>query len=238
MPAAGRRREPTEVLVIRTRFAVALLASAFVLPASSASAGTLSGTVVIDGKPAAAAVVSAIPFEEPLEKARRQARGEAEPKVLASATAGPDGTFALTVPAVPGKEVLFRVRLAAKGRRRGRALRRLRRFRDGGPWRAAAPEGRGDRGASDRAGRNAGRRGARHADGAGALRRLVRPGPVPQEATTGADGSVPVRGRGVRAERARRRGRGPRDGARGRQRRGARRAGRSRSCRGRPSRGA
>ncbi|HYN41325.1 MAG TPA: hypothetical protein VE129_06090, partial [Thermoanaerobaculia bacterium] len=70
---------------------------------------------MIDGKPAVASVASAIPFEEPLEKARRQARGEAEPKALASATAGPDGAFVLTVPAVPGKEVLFRVRLAARG---------------------------------------------------------------------------------------------------------------------------
>ncbi|MBK9375629.1 MAG: carboxypeptidase regulatory-like domain-containing protein [Holophagales bacterium] len=98
----------------RTRLAVALLAFVFVLPGPSASAGTLSGTVAIDGKPAAA-IVSAIPFEEPLEKARRQARGEAEPKALASVTAGSGGAFALTVPAAPGKEVLYRVRIAAKG---------------------------------------------------------------------------------------------------------------------------
>ncbi len=103
-----------EVLVTRTRLAVALLAFVFVLPARSASGGTLSGTVVIDGKPAAA-VVSAIPLEEPLEKARRQARGEAEPTALASATADPAGAFALTVPGAPGKEVLYRIRIAAKG---------------------------------------------------------------------------------------------------------------------------
>ena len=103
----------------RIRFVVVLLASLsgslLVRPASSASAGTLSGRVVIDGKPAASAVASAIPFEEPTDRARRQARGEAEPKALASATAGPGGAFALTVPAVPGKETLFRVRLAARG---------------------------------------------------------------------------------------------------------------------------
>lgn len=99
----------------RTRFAIAFLGSVIVLPAASASAGTLSGTVVIDGRPAGAAIVSAIPLEEPLEKARRQARSEPEPKALASTTADPAGTFVLTVAAVPGKEMLFRVRVAAKG---------------------------------------------------------------------------------------------------------------------------
>lgn len=99
----------------RARLAVALLVFVFVLPTSSASAGTLSGTVVIDGRPAAAAIVSAMPFEEPPERARRQARSGAEPKALASTTADPAGRFALTVPALPGKEVLFRVRIAAKG---------------------------------------------------------------------------------------------------------------------------
>ena len=99
----------------RPTHALAIFASLLVLPASSASAGTLSGTVVIDGKPAPGAVASAIPFEEPLEKARRQARSEGEPRSLASATAGPGGAFALTVPAAAGKEILFRVRVAAKG---------------------------------------------------------------------------------------------------------------------------
>ena len=99
----------------RARFVTAFLATLLVLPASYASAGTLSGTVVTDGKPAAGAVASAIPFEEPLEKARRQVRGEAEPKALASATAGPGGAFDLTVPVVPGKETFFRVRIAARG---------------------------------------------------------------------------------------------------------------------------
>ena len=83
--------------MVRTRLAVVLLSSAFALPAGPVLAGTLTGTVVIDGKPAVSAIASAIPFEEPLDKARRQARGGAEPKVLASATAGPGGTFALTV---------------------------------------------------------------------------------------------------------------------------------------------
>ncbi|MBK9965638.1 MAG: carboxypeptidase regulatory-like domain-containing protein [Holophagales bacterium] len=99
----------------RSSLVVALLGSFLVLRASGVSAGSLSGTVVVDGRPAAGAVVSAIPFEEPLEKARRQLRGEAEPKALSSATAGPGGAFALSIPAVPGKESWFRVRITAKG---------------------------------------------------------------------------------------------------------------------------
>ncbi len=99
----------------RTRFVAALLGSLVALRAASVAAGPLSGTVVIDGKPAAGAVVSAIPFEEPLEKVRRQLRGEAEPRALSSATAGPGGAFSLTVPAVPGKVTWFRVRITARG---------------------------------------------------------------------------------------------------------------------------
>ena len=98
----------------RSRFVVPLIASLIALRSADGSAGTLSGTVVLDGKPAAGAVVSVIPFEEPLAKARRLLRGEAEPKALASATAGPEGAFALAVPAVPGRDVWFRVRVGAR----------------------------------------------------------------------------------------------------------------------------
>ncbi len=105
----------------RTRLAIVLLGS---LLASRASAGTLSGTVVIDGKPAVSAVVSAVPFAEPLENARRQLRGEAEPRALASATAGPGGAFALTVPVEPGKVTWFRVRITASRPPAARASRR------------------------------------------------------------------------------------------------------------------
>lgn len=99
----------------RSRFVVPLIASLIALRSADGSAGTLSGTVVLDGKPAAGAVVSVIPFEEPLAKARRLLRGETEPKALASATAGPGGAFALAVPAVPGRDVWFRVRVGARG---------------------------------------------------------------------------------------------------------------------------
>ncbi len=189
MPAAGRRGEPMEVFVIRTRFAVVLAASAVVLSAWPGFAGTLSGTVVVDGKPASGAVASAIPFEEPLEKARRQARGEAEPKVLAAATAGPGGAFALAVPAVPGKEVLFRVRLAA----RGAVAAEL-----SGVYDASETEDLGDlplRKAEAMAGRVTGP-GGKPVAGArvtltarGRFDASIGLSPVPQEALTGTDGT-------------------------------------------------
>ncbi len=173
----------------RTRFAVVLLGALFALPASHASAGTLSGTVVIDGKPAAAAIVSAIPFEEPLERARRQARSEPEPKALASATADPAGRFALTVPAVPGKEVLFRVRIAAMGA----VAAELQGIHD-----ASESEDLGElplRKAEPLAGRVVGPGGAPVAGARVTLRARGRfdasfgLAPVPDEATTGSDGT-------------------------------------------------
>ncbi len=178
----------------RSRFAAVLIAFALALPASRASAGTLSGTVVIDGKPAAGAVVSAIPFAEPLEKARRQLRGEAEPTALASTTAGPDGAFALTVPAAPGKEVLFRIRLAAKGA----IAAELSAVYD-----ASETEELGElplRKAEAMAGRVTGP-GGKPVSGArvrlmarGRLDASFGLGPVPEEATTGADGAFRFEG--------------------------------------------
>lgn len=99
--------------MIRPRALPLLFAIALALPATAA--GALTGRLVIDGKPVVGATVSAIPFEEPLAKARREARGEAEPAPLATATAGKDGGFALRVPATPGKETIFLVRFGARG---------------------------------------------------------------------------------------------------------------------------
>jgi len=101
--------------VTRSRILLALASLALSSTAFPARAGTISGTLLLDGRPAAAATVTAVPHEEPIEKARREARGEQEPKSLATATAGPDGAFALTVPASPGRDVVFRLRVAAKG---------------------------------------------------------------------------------------------------------------------------
>jgi len=78
-------------------------------------AGRLRGTVVVEGRPVPGAVVSAMPLEDPFEEARRTARGEAAPEALASATAGPDGAFVLSVPATPGRDVPFQLRVSAPG---------------------------------------------------------------------------------------------------------------------------
>ena len=98
----------------RQRALPLLVAIVLALPASTA-AGALSGRISLEGKPVAGALVSAIPFEEPLVKARREARGEAEPAPLATATSGRDGAFTLPVPVTPGKETPFLVRFAARG---------------------------------------------------------------------------------------------------------------------------
>ena len=98
----------------RQRALPLLVAIVLALPASTA-AGALTGRLVLEGKPVAGAMVSAIPFEEPLVKARREARGEAEPAPLATATSGRDGAFTLPVPVTPGKETPFLVRFAARG---------------------------------------------------------------------------------------------------------------------------
>lgn len=173
----------------RTRLVAALLGSLLALRASSVSAGPLTGTVVIDGKPAAGAVVSAIPFEEPLERARRELRGEAEPKALASAAAGPGGAFALTVPVVPGKVIWFRVRITARGAVPAEAP---------GLFDASETDELGELGlrkAEALAGRVTGP-GGKPVAGArvtltagGRLDPSFGPGPVPEVTTTGADGT-------------------------------------------------
>ena len=86
-----------------------------VAPGAASPGGALSGKAVLDGRPASGAVVEAVPFEEPLGQARREARGEAEPKPLFVTTTAGDGTFTLSLPAEAGKEALFRVRVRAKG---------------------------------------------------------------------------------------------------------------------------
>lgn len=173
----------------RAPVAGVLLASALALTARPASAGTLGGRVLVDGKPAGGATVSALPFEEPLERARREARSGGEAKALATVTAGPDGAFALSVPPAPGKEVLFRVRFAAKGAVGGEL---------GGVYDASEADDLGEiplaKGEA-LAGRVTGPGGK---PVAGARVSLTARGrfdassglsPVPQEATTGADGT-------------------------------------------------
>lgn len=74
--------------------------------APSASAGEVRGRVVIEGKPAAGAAVSLLPFEDGFAAARREARREPPPPAVVSGTTRPDGTFALPVPAAGAPEAL------------------------------------------------------------------------------------------------------------------------------------
>ena len=95
------------------RFALPLLVVFFVPPAIPALAGEIRGRLVLDQKPASGVPVYAIPYESPLDTARRQARGGGEPKPVASTTVGSDGRFALAVPG--GTPGTFLVRAAGGG---------------------------------------------------------------------------------------------------------------------------
>lgn len=171
--------------MIRTRLAFLL---AGVLLATPAFAASLRGRVLLDGRPVAGATVAAIPQEESLDAARREARGEPEPSALATVATSATGEFDLRVAAPEGRDVFFRVRVSAAGA----VPVELPETRD-----ATEEEDLGDL-ALRRAEPLAGRvRGPDGAPVAGALVRLVArgraDGPVtgtaqPQEATTGADG--------------------------------------------------
>ena len=65
--------------------------------ASGAAAGELRGRILADDKPVAGATVSAVPFESPIEEARREARRTEPPKTLATTTTRPDGSWVLTL---------------------------------------------------------------------------------------------------------------------------------------------
>lgn len=168
-----------------SRTAVLLAGALLATPPAAAS---LRGKVLLDGRPLAGATVAAIPQEESLEVARREARGEPEPAALATVATSATGEFDLRVAAPEGRDVFFRVRVSATGA----VPVELPETRD-----ATEAEDLGDL-ALRRAEPLAGRvRGPDGAPVAGALVRLVArgraDGPVtgtaqPQEATTGADG--------------------------------------------------
>jgi protocatechuate 3,4-dioxygenase beta subunit len=80
-----------------------------------AAAGELKGRLLLGDRPAAGVTVTALPYEAPLDEARREARRNPVPAPLASATTAPDGSFVLTVPAEAGKEKLFTVRAEGGG---------------------------------------------------------------------------------------------------------------------------
>jgi len=75
---------------------VGFLAVAPIL-SSPASAGELRGRALVDGKPRAGVEVAVVPFEDGSARARREARGEDEPRALATATTMKDGRFVVRV---------------------------------------------------------------------------------------------------------------------------------------------
>ncbi len=171
----------------RNRIAL-LLAGVLLATPALAESSSLRGRVLLDGRPVPGATIAAVPQEEPLEAARREARGEPEPAALATVATSATGEFELRVAAPEGRDVLFRVRVSAAG-----AIPvELPESRD-----AAEAEDLGDlalRKAEPLAGRV---RGPDGAPVAGALVRLVAHGRTngpavlavwPQETTTGADG--------------------------------------------------
>ena len=79
---------------------VALAALAATAVAARTVAGEIRGRALLGtNRPAAGVAVSVLPFEDGLAAARREARGEALPKPLATATTRGDGAFTVALPA-------------------------------------------------------------------------------------------------------------------------------------------
>ncbi len=87
-----------------------LVLAALSVAAVPALAGEIRGRFLLGDKPAAGVTVSAVPYEAPLDEARREARRQPPPPALATARTGADGAFVLQVPAQPGRSILFTVR--------------------------------------------------------------------------------------------------------------------------------
>ena len=84
----------------RTLRRVLLPALAFAASADLAAAGEIRGRALVGtNSPAPGVAVSVLPFEDGFAAARREARGEALPKPLATATTRGDGSFAVALPA-------------------------------------------------------------------------------------------------------------------------------------------
>jgi hypothetical protein len=88
-----------------------IVTASFLLAASAASAGELTGRLVSNGKPVAGVTVAAVPLESGLAAAQREARRQPPPAALATAVSAADGAFTLVLPATAGL-----VRVAASGR--------------------------------------------------------------------------------------------------------------------------
>lgn len=95
---------------------VPLFASLFL--SAPAGAGEIRGRILVEGRgerPASGVTLSAVPWEAPFDEARREAKAGEAPKPYATAVAGADGSFLLSVRAEPGGEKLFRVRAEGAG---------------------------------------------------------------------------------------------------------------------------
>ncbi len=97
--------------LLRSTFVTATLLGN-VLPAA---AGELRGRLLLGDRPATGVTVAIVPYEAPLEEARREARRTPAPQPLFAATTAADGSFVLMVPAEPGKDKLFTVRAEGGG---------------------------------------------------------------------------------------------------------------------------
>jgi protocatechuate 3,4-dioxygenase beta subunit/5-hydroxyisourate hydrolase-like protein (transthyretin family) len=71
--------------------------TALVLAATASPAGEIRGRVLVDGRPRTGLSILVVPFESGLDRARREARGEGEPKPLAEGLTLEDGTFRVTL---------------------------------------------------------------------------------------------------------------------------------------------
>ncbi|MBZ5590239.1 MAG: carboxypeptidase regulatory-like domain-containing protein, partial [Acidobacteriia bacterium] len=77
--------------------------------------GELRGRLFLGSDPAPGVSVLAVPYEAPLDEARREARRLPPPQPIAVVTTDPEGWFALAVPVEPGKEKLFTVQTEGGG---------------------------------------------------------------------------------------------------------------------------
>lgn len=88
----------------------------FALAALPAHAGEIKGRLLVGEKPAAGATISALSYETPFDRSKREAKRGPDPAPLAKASAGPDGAFTLTVPAAEaGAERPFRILVEGAG---------------------------------------------------------------------------------------------------------------------------
>ncbi len=83
--------------------------------AVSAGAGELRGRLLLAGRAATGVTVAAVPYESPIDQARREARRQPAPGAIASVATDAEGAFVLPVAPDPGKEMLITVQFDGGG---------------------------------------------------------------------------------------------------------------------------